>query len=197
MRKFTNACRATLETFRVSFNSLFYPVVIKKLHNTLRYASYLKGLLKQLHCDSSRNTRKSSAWTQEAYRPRRIKYSICCPVLEGYPLLGWVYPCQGVPKIEYPRPRLDGGIPPIKWWHTTPSPVQGWMGVPPLSGPGRGNPLPPPVEDRRTDIIKNPAQICKNFPKCPWTEAGQTNCSSIAGSLSNHFRIRSTYVSLA
>ena len=38
-----------------------------------------------------------AAWTQEAYRPRRIKYSIRCPIPEGGSYLG-----QGVGTLGYP-----------------------------------------------------------------------------------------------
>ena len=64
------------------------------------------------------------AWTQEAYQPRRIKYSICYPrwgtppqpgltgvTRGGYSLAG-VPPrsgLMGVPKVGYPQPGLTGG----------------------------------------------------------------------------------------
>ena len=81
------------------------------------------------------------AWTQEAYRPRCIKYSICCPVPGGVPHLGYPpsWPDQGVPHLRYP-PTLDlAGVPPPIWiWPG--SPHWTWLGSPP-SGPGQG---PPP-----------------------------------------------------
>ena len=56
---------------------------------------------------------------QEAYRPRRIKYSICCPVLGGYPcqgeypILGWGYP--GVPHLDLARVTpIQGWVPPSR-----------------------------------------------------------------------------------
>ena len=66
------------------------------------------------------------AWTQEAYRPHRIKYSIC--------YLRW-----GTPRQGYPRPSLmgGGGYP---RWGTLPPPSRGtpgqvWWGVPEVGYP--------------------------------------------------------------
>ena len=88
--------------------------------------------------------------------PRRIKYSICCPV-PGYPLLGdtqpgwrgfqgyspcldlarsrWGYPIPGwgTPHLDLARVPPSGpgwGNPPIKGWMVLP-PIQGWMGYAP------------------------------------------------------------------
>ena len=50
-------------------------------------------------CNLNRKSICLPAWTQEAYRPRRIKYSICCAILGGggYPIPGWRYPNHGYP----------------------------------------------------------------------------------------------------
>ena len=80
--------------------------------------SSLPALPRQLK--SIHKTRKSSCVNARGNRPRRIKYSICCPVIGvsgGYP----------------PR------VPPVRLGQGTPL-VQGWLGYPP-SGPGRGTPL--------------------------------------------------------
>ena len=61
-------------------------------------------------------------WTQEAYRPRCIKYSICY-LRWGTPMPG----LMGVPEVGYPQP---GEVPPAGPGWSTPSP----------SGPGRGTP---------------------------------------------------------
>ena len=76
-------------------------------------------------------------WTQEAYRPRCIKYSICCPVLGGVPL-----PCQGYPTLDTPIrpgqgvPRLcrQGYLrwdPPGQVWQEGAYPIPSLAGVPP------------------------------------------------------------------
>ena len=94
------------------------------------------------------------AWTQEAYRLQRIKYSICCPVLGG----GGVPPARRV----HPGPDLAGGTPsllgstsPVRpGWGTPPPPpsdLDGLYHPPPRSGPGRST--PPPPRCRRTENI--------------------------------------------
>ena len=119
----------------------------------------------QRQCDTLCNyfiTQQESppAWTQEAYRPRRIKYSICYPVRGevpppslGYPpgQVWWGvpevgYPCQGtppspglmgVPEVEYP----PSGYPSIQvWWGVPPGQVwpggyPRWGTLPPLGYP--------------------------------------------------------------
>ena len=74
------------------------------------------------------------AWTQEAYRPRRIKYSIC-------------YPRWGTPRWGNPQPGVMGylrWVPPIGWlpsgyplWGPPGQVWQGgtWGGVPPVGVP--------------------------------------------------------------
>ena len=84
-------------------------------------------------------------WTQEPYRPRRIKYSICCPVWGrgGYPIPAggspsWVTPILTEPG-GYPIPA--GGYPILG----TPPPVLTWLGgTPSLPGeyPILGTPCP-------------------------------------------------------
>ena len=90
------------------------------------------------------------AWTQEAYRPRRIKYSICCPIpggggagvptmARGVPtLVGGYLPCLGGTYLGQPVPTLDRGYLP---WLGVPTLARGylrwpveylpWLGVPP------------------------------------------------------------------
>ena len=89
------------------------------------------------------------AWTQEAYRPRRIKYSICYPVRGGVP------PPVGVPPLPGP---MWGGVPEVWYPPIGVPPWPGlmgggtWGGVPPgLAGPGRGTPIPPPPAQVWTD----------------------------------------------
>ena len=78
------------------------------------FVSMSRSMMFCLNCKKQ----DSPAWTQEAYRPRRIKYSICCPVLGG----------GGTPS-------LPGGIPP---W-VPPIPTGGY----PPSWPGLGGyPIP-------------------------------------------------------
>ena len=83
---------------------------------------------------------------QEAHRPRRIKYSICCPVREvplpgGVPLPGVGVPLLGVQSVEGTpaggTPSLLGGTPPQVPHHT-------WLGYP--SCP-RLDGVPPPRLD--------------------------------------------------
>ena len=74
---------------------------------------------------------------QEAYRPRRIKYSICCPVRGGVPPPRWGYP---------PTARSTGGGPEVGY-----PPVRGtpWPGL--MGGTRGGVPIvrgrpPPPLD---------------------------------------------------
>ena len=61
------------------------------------------------------------AWMQEAYRPRHIKYSICCSVLGGG---GLPHPCRGCTPPQVPpvltcwggTPCLQMGYPPFWTW---------------------------------------------------------------------------------
>ena len=92
------------------------------------------------------------AWTQEAYRPWRIKYYSV-----GVPVHGQVRLGGGVPRWGTPLARSNGGY--LRW--STPhqgTPLPGLIGgypcqgtphldlagVPPLPGPGRGTPPPGP-----------------------------------------------------
>ena len=84
------------------------------------------------------------AWTQEAYRSPRIKYSICCPVLSWGrgtlslarvpppPVLTWL---RGYPILGQGTPHLDlVGVPPCLDLARVPPPsVPGW-GIPPWEG---------------------------------------------------------------
>ena len=83
---------------------------------------------------------------QEAHRPRRIKYSTCCPVGGEVPSPSRYPPArsdEGVPKVGYPSPI---GVPPSQVWRGYPrlgTPRPGLMGgtrgaVP--SPPHRGTP---------------------------------------------------------
>ena len=90
-------------------------------------------------------TRSPPAWTQEAYRPPRIKNSICCPILGvphpwlgGIPHPGWGYltPGQGVPQSWL------GGTPSLArvplTWHCWGYTIPGWE----YPIPGWGYPIP-------------------------------------------------------
>ena len=93
---------------------------------------------------------------QEAYRPRRIKYSICYPRW-GTPWRG-VPPGQtwwGVPEVGYPPAEVPpgqiwrgegtwGGVPPWQWYPPAGVPPgQVWPGrYLRWVSPGRGTPLP-------------------------------------------------------
>ena len=120
------------------------------------------------------------AWTQEAYRPRRIKYSICYPRWGTSPgrgtppvrsdggYLRWGPPSRVPPPARSNRRGTRGGVTP------QPGPMRGtWGGVPSeqgyprpgvmghprwgtpwqdlLSGPGQGPPSPLGV-DRQTRV---------------------------------------------
>ena len=74
------------------------------------------------------------AWTQEVYRPRRIKYSICCPTLGGtrslVPLvLTWVQSLGYSPRKDMEPVEVlcdgDGDRVPLRMWtdwkHNLPS----------------------------------------------------------------------------
>ena len=98
------------------------------------------------------------AWTQEAYRPPRNKYTLCCSCLGGggvprvgTPLLGgyprWAPPCWGVPQVGtpaeggYPRqvPPCWGGTPgrrPLPGGTLGGAPTISWMGYPLISWMG-------------------------------------------------------------
>ena len=84
------------------------------------------------------------AWMQEAYRPRRIKYSVWYPK--------WGTPQQGYPPARFDRGGTQGGEPPTPsrgtvwrapgqvWWGGS-EVVPPWLDlavVPPLAGPGWG-----------------------------------------------------------
>ena len=89
------------------------------------------------------------AWTQEAYRLPRSKYTLCCSA-RGYPLPPPTWPGQGVPPswdltrtggYPSPPPHLDLG-------REYPAPI--WEGGTPPPGSGKGTPpisqmvVPPP-----------------------------------------------------
>ena len=118
------------------------------------------------------------AWTQEAYRPPRSKYTVCCSDGGGgYPLLGGLVPLPGgyllrgvgTPQLDGVPPHQDlgrGYLPPGPGKGVIPLPSAGW-GTPPVSwmgnpppGPGKGTPLPiswmgyPP---RRLDLARGTA----------------------------------------
>ena len=110
---------------------------------------------------SKKQQESHPAWTQEVYRPRRNKYSICCPVLGGgggYPTGGVPHPCRGYPTSGTPCQTWPGGTPspagpgwvppPPSWtWPGYPSPPSWtWPGYPPgWTWPGY---LPPRGVDR-------------------------------------------------
>ena len=78
------------------------------------------------------------AWTQEAYRPRRIKYySVGYPPCRGTPLArsDRGYPRWGSPQLGYPLV----GVPPIRVPPSQVPPAQNWLRYPP-PGPGWGTP---------------------------------------------------------
>ena len=115
------------------------------------------------------NQESPSAWTQEACRPWRIKYSICFPrwgtpwpgLMGGTPSgpspMGGTYPRlgtpgrgiphpgpRGVPEVGYPLKRSDGWYP---WWGTQVwwyprwgTPPPGLTGVPEVLYPPPGVP---------------------------------------------------------
>ena len=103
------------------------------------------------------------AWTQEAYRPRRIKYysvgwgnphRVPGGTRGGVPPPGqvwWrggVYPRWGTPHQGIPRPGLTGGVsevgyPPAWTWLGYP-PTWTWLGYPPSTWTWLGTPLPGP-----------------------------------------------------
>ena len=112
-------------------------------------------------------TRKSPAWTQEAYRPPCSEYSFCCPTRVPPPSGGG----GGVPDPGTPPPPRGGGYltgyPPPPWGGGVPDPgnpppppggggYRTWV-PPPRGGTGPGypprggtrTPLPPGV-DRQT-----------------------------------------------
>ena len=72
------------------------------------------------------------AWTQEAYRPPRSKYTLCCS-------------CWGVPRVGTPaggRGTL-GGCPPAGGYPRQAPPARGYPSwVPPARGTPGGRPLP-------------------------------------------------------
>ena len=78
-------------------------------------------------CENIIKQERPPAWTQEAYRLRRIKYSIC------YPKWG-ALPQQGYPAQPGLMGGTWGGVPP--GWGT-PTGLMGW-GVPEVGTPGRG-----------------------------------------------------------
>ena len=76
---------------------------------------------------------------QEAYRPQRIKYSICCPVLGvPHPCWGGVYPHWEPPVLTWPGGTPTWGTPHLDLARVPPSgPGQGTL----PSGPGQGTPM--------------------------------------------------------
>ena len=86
---------------------------------------------------------ESPAWTQETYRPRRIKYYHLLPEV-GYPLTR--SDGGGYPRWDTPHLHLAGVPPPIWTWLGYPH--QTWLGYPPhlvLAW------VPPPPRCRQTD----------------------------------------------
>ena len=87
---------------------------------------------KNNRCENKTIQESPPAWTQEAYRQRRIKYSICYPVRGGYPPFGvppwpvltggyprWGTPCRGTPgKVQLGGYLRWGtpGVPPSQVW---------------------------------------------------------------------------------
>ena len=101
--------------------------------------------------ESNKQTKQESppAWTQEAYRPRRIKYYICCPVPGGYPPSGpgRVPPSRGYLPLAWGTP-WAGGTPP---WPGGLPPSWTWLGYP--SWPGGVSPCG--QTDGWTDTCQN------------------------------------------
>ena len=75
------------------------PMSLSKLHQIITL-QHDKGYSERFQQESP------PAWTQETYRPRRIKFSICCPVPGGTP-------CRGVPLLGG-TPSLGGGGAPAR-----------------------------------------------------------------------------------
>ena len=112
-----------------------------------------------LHSVTKYFKQESPAWTQEAYRPRRIKYSICWP--------RWGPPPAGVPQAA-PWPGLmgvegtqggapSGRVPPhLDLARVPPSPVWTWQGYPP--------PPPPPGVDRQMAGWMDGQMRVKTYP---------------------------------
>ena len=100
-----------------SVNSVLKVSMVQTLEKfSLNHINYTLNLIKEQE--------SPPAWTQEAYRPRRIKHSICCPIRGGYlpwpggylPWLGGTYSGSGVATLvggTYPGrgrvPILAGG----------------------------------------------------------------------------------------
>ena len=126
-------------------------------------------------------------WTQEAYRPPRIKYSICYPIQEGmHPIPGWGggYP---IPGGQYPilgtHPHHDlacgGGylIPGTRWYHPSYCPILTWPGGYPIPHDKMNSCLylaraPPPPPIRTWLGYPHPFWT---WPGYPPFECGQTN----------------------
>ena len=105
------------------------------------------------------------AWPQEAYRPPRSKYLLCCP--------GWR---RGTPVLS----GLEGGTPVLSWLEGTP--VLSWPGEgypsPVLTGgggnPGLGYPWPElGYLPHGTGVP--PSQDCGTPQKGPWTRDLEKN----------------------
>ena len=105
------------------------------------------------------------AWTQEAYWPQPIKYSICYPVQGGYPI-----PAGGYLRWGTPWPGQMGvleGVPLGPGWGTPLSdlagvpPCQTWLGYPPAPGEDRLKTLPSLVLRTWSVIIVIPSIILR------------------------------------
>ena len=104
------------------------------------------------------------AWTQEAYRPRRIKYSICCPVLGGggrggcYPITVG-YPSSSTPSLPGVTPPQ---VPPIRGTF-----LSDLAGVTPPLSDLAGVP-PPPLH--WTWPAYPPVWTWPGYPPPPWSD---------------------------
>ena len=120
-------------------------MMLELLFDHLKTTSIIKCLLSIYEQQDS-----PPAWTQEAYWPRCIKYSICCPVPGGGgtpprvpPILTWLggTPSWGVPYLRYPHPDPWSELPHPCWGYPTlGTPLSDLARVPPIR-PGQGTSL--------------------------------------------------------
>ena len=125
----------------------------------LEFCNQRTTFLIENHCKTIYKQESPPAWTQEAHRPPRSKYTLCC---SG----------RGVPLPErVPPPGKIGTPPPIQTWEEVPPHPEGRYPPPhPDPGPPRHlDGVPPPHRCEQTDTCEN-----STFPRTTYAGGNQS-----------------------
>ena len=114
----------------LKFTIIFNGSAVLELHwLTLHYVEY-KCLCagkhfcmvgNELHVENQDVQESPPAWTQEAHRPPRSKYTLCCSGRGTPSQVG--YPSPSRPGKGYPPPSAGWGVPPSQTWEGVPLPL--------------------------------------------------------------------------